>query len=225
MSNRADRDRRRRERLEKEQAEAARAARRKDLAWYGAIVAVLAAAAIVLVIGLSGRGDDSAGAVLKPASANPPAAAARSSERVPRQIAVNLRDGDKVVDGRVRERLARLRGVPVVVNMWASWCPNCRAEFPFFQQLSRTYERRVAFLGLDSQDERGAAEAFLRQYPVNYPSVFDQSAGQALAIGAGRGWPTTLYYDRTGRQTFVHEGGYTSLAALDADVRRYALGV
>jgi thiol-disulfide isomerase/thioredoxin len=169
------------------------------------------AAAVLVVMGLSSRGgDDGGGALLKPVPAAPNAAAAVPSKSAPRQIRANLPDGERVVDGRASVRLAGLKGVPVVVNMWASWCPNCKSEFRFLQQHSQKYERRVAFLGLDSQDQRGAAEDFLKRYPVNYPSVFDQSAEQARALGAGQGWPTTLYYDRTGRQTYVHVGGYTS---------------
>jgi thiol-disulfide isomerase/thioredoxin len=111
-----------------------------------------------------------------------------------------------------------------VVNQWASWCPNCKQEFPFSQQLAHTYERRVAFVGLDSQDSRGDAEAFLRGFPVTYPSLYDPSAAQARSIGGGQGWPTTFFYDRTGRQTYVRQGGYTSLESLRADIQRYALG-
>jgi thiol-disulfide isomerase/thioredoxin len=110
-----------------------------------------------------------------------------------------------------------------VVNQWASWCPNCKQEFPFSQQLAHTYERRVAFVGLDSQDSRGDAEAFLRGFPVTYPSLYDPSAAQARSIGGGQGWPTTFFYDRTGRQTYVRQGGYTSLESLRANIQRYAL--
>ena len=79
-------------------------------------------------------------------------------------------------------------------------------------------------MGLDSQDKRGDAEAFLRGFPVTYPSVYDAAAAQARSIGGGQGWPTTFYYDRTGRQTYVRQGGYVSLESLEADIRRYALG-
>ena len=157
--------------------------RRTQLIWYAAIAGVVAAAVVVLAVGLAGRDD---GSITRPA------AAPAQATGIPEQIQANLRDGNRVVDGRITDRLTRLKGVPVVVNMWASWCPNCRAEFPFFQQLSDKYKRRVAFVGLDSQDDRADAEVFLKQYPVNYPSVFDQSAAQAVELGAGRGWPTTL---------------------------------
>ena len=103
----------------------------------------------------------------------------------------------KVVDGDIAAKLAKLKGVLMLVNQWASWCPNCKQEFPYFQQLARTYVRQVAFVGLDSQDQRDDAEAFLRGFPVTYPSLFDPGADQARSIGGGQGWPTTFFYDRT----------------------------
>lgn len=225
MSNRAEEERRRQERLARERAEQARAERRKQLRWYGGSAVAVAVAVVVLVVGLAGRGGgDDGSTLLQPVNEGTPAVAAAPTKGVPRQIRANLADANKVVDGQVVERLGALKGVPVVVNMWASWCPNCKAEFPFFQNLSRKYRKRVAFLGLDSQDARSDAEDFLEQFPVDYPSIYDKSAGQAQSIGAGHGWPTTVFYDRNGDQTYVRQGGYTTEASLEADLRRYALG-
>ena len=107
--------------------------------------------------------------------------------------------------------------------MWASWCPNCRAEFGYFQSSSKAYDGKVAFLGLDSNDNRGDAESFLKQFPIPYPSINDPGAAQARSVGAGLGWPTTIFYDAKGKRRFVRQGGYTSQASLDADIRAYAL--
>jgi thiol-disulfide isomerase/thioredoxin len=219
MSNRQEKDRRRQTRLAAEQAQASEAARRRKLRLVASVTAALAAMALVVVLVVSGRDDSStAGA---PAIA---AAPALPTDGVPPQIAANAADANKVLDGSIRAKLAALRGVPVVVNQWASWCPNCKQEFPFFQQLAHSYGGRVAFVGLDSQDQRGGAEAFLRGFPVTYPSIYDPAADQARSIGGGQGWPTTFYYDRTGRQTYVRQGGYVTLALLQADIQRYALG-
>jgi thiol-disulfide isomerase/thioredoxin len=141
----------------------------------------------------------------------------------PKSLQANLAQGNQLIDASIDSRLEGLRGVPVVVNQWASWCPSCRLEFPFFQQLSEELRDEVAFLGLDSQDDRGAAEDFLEQFPVNYPSIFDPSAGEAAAIGAGQSWPTTVFLDRRGEVTHVRPGGYAKLEQLRADVERYAL--
>lgn len=219
MSNRQEKERRRQARLAAECAEARQHARRKDFMTIGVVLASLAALVVAVVLVVSHRTNNGA-ATAAPVAAAPAAA----TPGVPRQIAANEAQGNQVIDGSIQDKLAKLKGVPVVVNQWASWCPNCKQEFPFFQQLAHTYEKRVAFVGLDSQDKRGDAQAFLQGFPVTYPSLYDASAGQARSIGGGQGWPTTFFYDRTGRQTYVREGGYTSLELLRADIQRYALG-
>ena len=55
-------------------------------------------------------------------------------------------------------QLRELKGTPVVVNQWASWCGPCKFEFPFLRELANKYEGKVAFLGVNSQDSRGPAE-------------------------------------------------------------------
>ncbi len=78
--------------------------------------------------------------------------------------------------GAVRARLAALRGLPVVINKWASWCVPCRSEFGAFQRASVAQGRQVAFIGVDSGDSSlPDARAFLRAFPVSYPSYYDKS--------------------------------------------------
>jgi thiol-disulfide isomerase/thioredoxin len=218
MSNRQRKERRRQARLAAERTEAQRTAHRRDLTTIGIVAASLAAIVVAVVLVVSHRNDS--GTRAAPVAAAPVAA----TPGVPRQIAANKAQGNQIVDGSIQDKLAQLKGVPVVVNQWASWCPNCKQEFPFFQRLAHTYEKRVAFVGLDSQDNRGDAQAFLKAFPVTYSSIYDSSAAQARSIGGGQGWPTTFFYDRTGRQTYVRQGGYTSLELLRADIQRYALG-
>ncbi len=181
----------------------------------GALALGLVVVAVVAAVVLSGTVDNGPGSA-------PPLTQAELAA-LPRHLAANAAQANQVIDGSIEARLAALRGIPVVVNQWASWCPNCKEEFPLFQQLSQRLRGKVAFLGLDSQDERGSAEAFLDRYPVNYPSIYDHSAAEAAAIGGGSGWPTTIFYDRRGRRTYVREGGYVTAATLRADIERYAL--
>jgi thiol-disulfide isomerase/thioredoxin len=218
MSSRQKKERRRQARLAAERHRSQPPSRRRDLTTVAIVVASVAVVVVAVVLVVSHRSGTSAAPAPAAAAADAPA------RGVARQIAANAAQANRVIGGSIQDRLAALKGVPVVVNQWASWCPNCQQEFPFFQQLGRSFGRRVAFVGLDSQDDRGDAEAFLRGFPVTYPSVYDPAAEQARSIGGGQGWPTTLYYDRTGRQTYVRQGGYVSLESLEADIRRYALG-
>ncbi|HEX6230074.1 MAG TPA: TlpA disulfide reductase family protein [Solirubrobacterales bacterium] len=121
-------------------------------------------------------------------------------------------------------RIEELRGFPVVVNVWASWCGPCRFEFPAFQDVSAKYGKRVAFLGIDSEDSNDAARTFLRDMPVPYPSYIDPDREIAESIGAKLGLPDTAFYDRTGELVHLKQGPYADHAELRADIERFALG-
>jgi len=120
-------------------------------------------------------------------------------------------------------RLTRLRGYPVVVNLWASWCGPCREEFPDLQKLSARYGKRVAFLGVNYQDSDDAAETFLREAPLSYPSYSDPDKEIAESLDIPAGIPDTAFYASDGRLLYVHRGQYRDGSELEADLRRYAL--
>jgi len=125
--------------------------------------------------------------------------------------------------GAIRARLAALRGEPVVINKWASWCLPCRSEFGAFQRVSLTRGREVAFIGIDSGDtSHAAALAFLRTFPVSYPSYYDQSGNAGEAVTDSTFTPVTVFYDRSGHE-YIRQGPYLSQAKLEQDVERYAL--
>ena len=90
-----------------------------------------------------------------------------------------------------RVRLADLRGRPVVLNFWASWCPPCVAEMPEFQRVHRRLGDRVAFLGINQRDQAQAAEELARSSGVTYPLAVD-TAGRAFDAFGGLGMPTTV---------------------------------
>jgi thiol-disulfide isomerase/thioredoxin len=122
------------------------------------------------------------------------------------------------------DRLAELRGYPVVVNIWASWCGPCRFEFPVLQKLSARYGKKVAFLGINSEDSDAAAETFLGEDPVPYPSYTDPGKDLAESLGVHLGFPDTAFYDAKGRLVYLKQGPYAKDSELEADVRRYAGG-
>ena len=122
-------------------------------------------------------------------------------------------------------RLAALHGRPVVINKWASWCEPCRAEAGAFQRAAVSLGREVAFIGLDSGDtSRSDAQGFLRSFPQSYPSYYDQRGRLGAAITDSSSTPVTVFYDRTGGR-YIRQGPYLSVAKLERDIRRYALGV
>jgi cytochrome oxidase Cu insertion factor (SCO1/SenC/PrrC family)/thiol-disulfide isomerase/thioredoxin len=132
-----------------------------------------------------------------------------------------LAGGQSALDARI----AKLRGYPIVVNIWGSWCTPCQKEFGLFSQASAQYGKRVAFLGADTDDEAADARAFLRTHPVSYPSyaTTDTSIDKLLAGGLV-GTPTTVFIGSSGKIVSVHIGQYTSQGTLDADIQNAALG-
>ena len=145
----------------------------------------------------------------------------------PPALAALHRQGDALLPGgrdAYEARLRRLRGYPIVVNVWASWCGPCRFEFPRFQEAAARYGRRVAFLGVDSEDSGDAARTFLEEAPVPYPSYSDPGKEVAESIGAVHGFPDTAFYDRRGKLVYLKQGPYEKESELRADIRRFALG-
>lgn len=94
--------------------------------------------------------------------------------------------------------LAELRGHPVVLNFWASWCIPCRDEAPILRASSLAHRGKVVFLGIDMQDLRGDALAFLREFDVPYPSVYDRGDKINRKYGT-TGVPESYFLDARGR--------------------------
>jgi cytochrome c biogenesis protein CcmG, thiol:disulfide interchange protein DsbE len=143
----------------------------------------------------------------------------------PPQLAEIRGQANQLLDGgkdAFDARIAALKGHPIVVNDWASWCGPCRFEFPFLQSLASKQAKEVAFLGVDSDDSSASAKTFLGELPLPYPSYSDpdKSIRQELH---GIGYPATVFYDRNGDVVYTHQGVYQSEDQLAADIQRYAL--
>ena len=95
-------------------------------------------------------------------------------------------------------RLRDLRGKPVYVDVWASWCPSCRHEAPMIARLSRRYAGEIQFVGIDTQDVAGEGRKFVREFGLDFPHLFDPKSKLALRLGV-YGIPTMFLVDRRGR--------------------------
>jgi cytochrome c biogenesis protein CcmG, thiol:disulfide interchange protein DsbE len=191
--------------------------RLRRLAFGLALVVVCLAAVIAVVAGGSDDGGD---------SAPPPPDYEQAFADAPPELAELHERANELVDGGVdafEAQLEDLRGYPVVVNKWASWCGPCRAEFPYFQQAAAEHGTRVAFLGVDGMDSEDAARTFLEQYPVPYPSFSDPDEDIIKdVLDAAVGYPSTVFYDAAGEPAYTRIGPYESAADLEADINRYA---
>jgi cytochrome c biogenesis protein CcmG/thiol:disulfide interchange protein DsbE len=183
------------------------------------LTALLACAIAVAAVAAGCGSDD-------PRSAATEADFERALAGAPAPLARLYRRPAALVDGGTeafRRQLADLRGYPVVVNKWASWCGPCRHEFPFFQRQVIERGKQVAFIGVNSEDARDPAQKFLAELPVPYPSFLDPDSDIARLLGLERNFPITTFYDRRGERIYTKPGGYASEAALADDVREYAI--
>ncbi|MFM5589681.1 DsbE family thiol:disulfide interchange protein [Aeromonas veronii] len=107
----------------------------------------------------------------------------------------NLLDGSQL-------QTASLKGEPFVLNVWASWCANCRAEHPLLSELAST----VPLYGLNYRDKRDAARAWLIQAGNPYRAVLAAPDGKlALELGV-YGTPETYLFDADGALLTRHTG-------------------
>ena len=94
--------------------------------------------------------------------------------------------------------LEDLRGKPVVINFWASWCPPCRIEAPLLERTWRAYkDRGVVFIGVDIQDREEDALAYIREFDITYPNGPDPNGEITIDYGVS-GLPVTFFVSRTG---------------------------
>ena len=102
--------------------------------------------------------------------------------------------------------LSELRGQPVVLNFWASWCAPCRAEAPTLEKVYGEYrERGVTFLGVGVRDVMERGQAFIDEFGITYPNAHDPQ-GQAWRAFRLTGVPETLFVTSDGVVAGRHIG-------------------
>ena len=161
---------------------------------------------------------------------DPGPAAARAEARAlargaPPELAALYAQGGALLEGgpkAFRARLAGLRGRPVVINKWASWCGPCRTELPFFRRQALRRGRAVAFLGSNTNDSPRPARRFLDEVRLPFPSYADPNGDIAQVFEGAVAFPTTAFIASDGRLATVKQGVYTSERQLAADIERYA---
>jgi thiol-disulfide isomerase/thioredoxin len=191
-----------------------------------ALVVVCALAlAVAVVIGVRQAREESGApaapvAPLTLAQVSRPIAGAPADLAALRRRVNDLRGGGRrAFDAQVRA----LRGHPLVVNMWASWCDPCRRELPLFQREALRRGARVAFVGVDVADDRDGALRLAARFPMPYPSYADPRYNITAGRFGVRGLPSTAFFDARGKLAAVRQGEITSQAKLAAAIERYAL--
>lgn len=118
-------------------------------------------------------------------------------------------------------RLSDLRGRPVILNFWATWCPPCRREMPALEVVWQQYNRGdVMVLGVDQGESPAVVEEFIRTAAgVSFPLLLDmdQSVGDAYLVHS---MPTTFFIDAAGHIRDIRVGGPMELEFLNEQVRR-----
>jgi cytochrome c biogenesis protein CcmG/thiol:disulfide interchange protein DsbE len=120
--------------------------------------------------------------------------------------------------------LGELRGTPVVLNFWASWCVPCQEEASTLERAWRQQARprAVLFLGLDMQDVTTDAHRFMRHYAIDYPNIRDPSNDVARTYGV-TGVPETFFISAQGR-IVGHIIGSSSTTQLTAGINAALAG-
>jgi thiol-disulfide isomerase/thioredoxin len=143
--------------------------------------------------------------------ASPPGGPAATTGAHPREATLSSA-------GALGARVRALRGSPIVIEVWASWCAPCRKQLQLSAPAARRYHGQVAFLGADAHDTAAAARSYLAHHPLSYSSYPVTLKQLRTSIPNIAGLPTTIFLNSTGRIVYVHVGEYSSVAALNRDI-------
>lgn len=118
--------------------------------------------------------------------------------------------------------IAAHAGRPVVLNMWATWCPPCRREMPVLAEAQAKYPG-VAFVLVNQGEGRGDIDAFLDGQGLAFEHMLLDPHSRSMLETGTRGLPTTLFYDAHGRLVDTHMGELTRASLADTLRRRFGV--
>jgi cytochrome c biogenesis protein CcmG/thiol:disulfide interchange protein DsbE len=135
-------------------------------------------------------------------------------------FALNTLQGDRI-------QLSALRGKPVLLSLWASWCPPCKAEMPAFEKVYRQYADQgftVLAVNASNQDNLADAQAFVQANGLTFPILLD-TQGRVSQLYDLRSLPTNFFIGRDGVIQEVVVGGPLSEAGIQVRVEQLLKGV
>jgi thiol-disulfide isomerase/thioredoxin len=136
----------------------------------------------------------------------PPAGTITAHNATEASLLPELADALPTMDPDTFDRLlGQLEGTPVLVNFWGSWCPPCRDEMPRLVAAHHETGDRVQFLGVDIVDSRSEARAFMEEFGMTFPSVFDGPDAIKSSLGQF-GQPVTMFFRDDGSLSFAWTG-------------------
>ena len=116
--------------------------------------------------------------------------------------------------------LSDFRGSPVLINFWATWCPPCREEMPFIQEIYEEWlDKRLVLLAVDIGESPDTVESFMQSYNLSFPVLLDTNQDVALEYNI-RYIPTTFLIDEDGIIQVVKVGAFSSTAEIEKNLSK-----
>lgn len=118
----------------------------------------------------------------------------------------------KTVSGKTVS-LAALKGHPVMLNFWATWCPWCKKEIPDMIRLEHQYGNQIQIYGVDVQEPSATVKSWMSSHGVDYPVLLDNGAQVAANYGV-TALPVTVFIHPNGTISQIHVGAFASMQAM-----------
>jgi cytochrome c biogenesis protein CcmG, thiol:disulfide interchange protein DsbE len=119
-------------------------------------------------------------------------------------------------------RLSDLKGKPVMVNFWASWCGPCRLEIPLIEEAYQTYDSQMVVLAVNDDESKEIIRDFIEETGITFPILLDPG-GRTAALYQVSGLPTTFFIDKEGIIRGVYMGNL-SRSVLERNMRKIGVG-